>query len=240
MTDGSIYLTTRNRGHISIELGANDIELLKKIQEKIPDSKLNTRIRNTNFKENYQTATWSDYQKEFREKFFSYGMPKKDKGIYGTVPIVKYSENDFWRGVIDGNGSIGFTSDGDPFISLTTASKILKENLCELLYKNFNIKKNIKPNKRDNVYNIVLKCEDAIAFCDFLYKNAEIYLQRKYIKYIEIKKWKRTKKKIYSQSWTSEEIEFIKTHNVKESMIHLQRTEKSIKMKLWRVKQNNL
>lgn len=56
MTDGSIYLTTRNRGHISIELEANDIELLKNIQEKIPDSKLNTRIRNTNFKENCQTC----------------------------------------------------------------------------------------------------------------------------------------------------------------------------------------
>lgn len=67
-----------------------------------------------------------------------------------------------------------------------------------------------------------------------------MYLQRKYIKYTEIKNWKRTKKKIYSQSWTLEEIEFIKTHTVKESTIHLQRTEKSIKMKLWRVKQNNL
>lgn len=50
LTDGSIYLTTRNRGKITIELQKSDNDLLYGIQKRIPESSINTRKRGTNFK----------------------------------------------------------------------------------------------------------------------------------------------------------------------------------------------
>ena len=51
---------------------------------------------------------------------------------------------------------------------------------------------------------------------------------------------KEPKKRMKQQSWSPDEIEYIQTHTVIDSMQHLHRTEKSIKMKLWRLnKQSN-
>lgn len=240
LTDGSVYLTTRNRGKITIEIQRSDIGLLEKIQQYIPESKVSTRKRNTNFKKDYESAIWSNHQLSFRTQMFNWGLPKHNKSIIGTTPNTDYSKSDFWRGVYDGNGSIGFTKQNEPFISLTTASKPLKNELCDLLLEQFNIHKNVNPNNRDHVYNIVLKNEDAIKFCNFLYNNATIYLQRKHNDYQQIRTWKRTKKRMKQQSWSPDEIKYIQTHTVIDSMKHLNRTEKSIKMKLWRLnKQSN-
>ena len=57
LTDGSVYLTTQNRGKITIELQRSDIELLEKIQQNIPESIISIRKRNTNFKKGYESAT---------------------------------------------------------------------------------------------------------------------------------------------------------------------------------------
>ena len=103
----------------------------------------------------------------------------------------------------------------------------------------FNIYKNVHPNKRDKIYNIVLKNEDAISFANFMYENNNIHLKRKYDKYKQFSQWKRTKKRIRQKSWTIDDINFIKTHDIRESMIVLNRTEKSIKMKLWKLRQSN-
>lgn len=91
----------------------------------------------------------------FRNKFFSYGLPEKNKRLVGDAPTVIYSEKDFWRGVFDGNGSIGFTSDNEPFISIVMTSENLKNTFCELLAEKFDIRKTVNPNKRDHVYNII-------------------------------------------------------------------------------------
>lgn len=237
LTDGSVYLTTRNRGKITIELQKSDNSLLYDIQKRIPESSVNTRKRDTNFKKDYESAIWSNHQMSFRNKFFSYGLPRENKRLIGDAPTVEYSEKDFWRGVFDGNGSIGFTSDNEPFISIVMTSENLKNTFCELLAKEFDIHKTVNPNKRDHIYNIILKNEDAITFCNFMYENADIYLNRKYEKYMQMKTWKRTKKKVNERAWTSEEIAFIISHSVKESSEKLHRTERSVKMKLWRLKQ---
>lgn len=239
LTDGSLYLQSRNRGRIAIELQASDIDLLYQLQQQIPHSSIHTRTRDTNFKKNYQSVIFTNYQKEFRDRFINYGIPLKNKKTIGTVPMVPYSINDFWRGVYDGNGSIGFTSKNEPFVSLVTKSEPLKEELCKLLASKFNIHKNINPNQRDKIFNIVLKNEDAIQFCDFLYENAPIYLQRKYDEYQKMKTWIRTKPRLREQSWSMAEIQYIQTHTIQESMTHLHRTKSSIKTKLWRIRQSN-
>lgn len=237
LTDGSIYLTSRNRGKICIELNRKDKELLQKIQTYVPECRIRCRMRNTNFKQHVETAILNNYKKAFREKFIGYGIPVKDKSIVGTIPNQPYSVPDFWRGVYDGNGSIGFTKANEPFISLVTKSTPLKQELLSLLFEEFRIIKHINQNQRDHVYNIVLKNEDAIQFGNFIYNNADIFMQRKYNNYIQFQNWKRTSKKSSHRRWTLEEIAYIQTHTIEESKQYLHRSTSSIKTQLWRLKQ---
>lgn len=237
LTDGSIYLTG-NKGKVTIELKASDRELLEKIQERVPTASLRERVRDTNFKQNSHFVIFSESNLRFRQKFIQYGIPLKNKSLTGTVPNQPYVERDFWRGVIDGNGSVGFTSVNEPFVSLVIKSEALKEAYCALLKNQFGVVRNVRPNKRDHVYIFTVKNEDAIALGDFLYADADIYLKRKFEAYLKFKTWVRTKKKLNHQSWSGEELQFIKTHTIEESMFKLDRSEQSIKMKLWRLSKN--
>ena len=119
------------------------------------------------------------------------GFPKKDKTIVAAPPQTKYSEKDFWRGVIDGDGSLGLTGAGLPFISLVTKSENLKNEYLKFLEKYLGLKKNINRNKRDAVFNIMSNSGNAIKIVDLLYSNnPPIYLDRKYNKYTEMITWK--------------------------------------------------
>ena len=49
VTDGSLYLTTRNRGRIILEISGKDEDIVDKLVEIVPFSKKRIRIRETNF-----------------------------------------------------------------------------------------------------------------------------------------------------------------------------------------------
>lgn len=240
LTDGSISLSTRNRGKVSLELKIEDKELLYEIQRNVASSSIYFRTRTTNFKERYESAVWYCCRKEFRDKFIYYGIPVKNKSIVGNIPKYKFSISDFWRGVIDGNGSIGITKDDRPFISLTIMSENLKIAYCEFLYNLFSIKKVVHRNKRDNIYNIVVFDEDAISLGKFLYDNASIYLQRKYEQYLSFMNWTRIKKKQYRNYWTDIEVQYIQNHTIEQSAKYLNRSISSIKNKLYKLSKKRI
>lgn len=239
LTDGTINSRTRNRGKIAIELRREDRELLEKIKLNMPECTLRDRVRETNFKQYSESSILSIFKKEIRERFIGYGIPITDKSIRGTIPNQQYSEKDFWRGVFDGNGSIGFTGNGEPYVSLVTKSENLKTEFLKLLFEKYGIKKHLRPNKRDGVYNIVAKNEDAQLLSAYMYDGADIFMQRKYDSYIAISKWVRTKKRVNERSWTDEEIDYIQVHTIDESVKILNRTRSSIKMKIYRLRKSN-
>lgn len=186
VTDGSLYLSTRNRGKVQLEISEKDEDLIDKLIEITPHSKKRKRIRNTNFHENYKSVSFINYRKEYRDKLIENGFPKIDKTHNANVPLCAYDEISFWRGVIDGDGSIGITSLGEPFISLATKSENLKEEYLKFLFKLFKITKKVHRNKRDNIYNIVVKNKIAFDLAKLLYNNNDIHLNRKYNKAMEI------------------------------------------------------
>lgn len=196
ITDGSLYLTTRNRGKVILEVSEKDEDIIQKLYNVIPNSGIHERVRNTNFKNNYKTKIFTNHRKEFRDKLISFGFPKSDKTQNASIPIVEYDEYSFWRGVIDGDGSIGFTKSKncEPFISLVTKSESLKEEFLKFLNRELNINKKVNRNKRDKVYNITIKNEDAVELAKKLYLDLEndLYINRKYTKAVEIQNWKRT------------------------------------------------
>lgn len=240
LADGSLNLYTQNRGRVQIELDYKDKEILEKIYHRFYyQSYLKSRVRQTNFKKEYKTIIWSCHQLIFREQLLKLGYPAENKIKLVDVPTSKYNKAAFWRGYIDGDGSIGTTKSDEPFISLTITSNNLANEYLKFLKDEFNIIKIINKNKRDNVYNIMVKNEDALSVGNYIYENSTIQMDRKYRKYLEFKDWKRTKKKINVRTWTSEEDFFIINHSIQESMLSLNRTEQSIKMRLWRLKKSS-
>lgn len=241
LTDGYIETSSNGKkGKISIELRKGDEEILYKIAKFIPEAKIYSRCRNTNFREEYESTVLYICDRFVRDKIIQWGIPLKNKSLIGTIPNQDYSESDFWRGVYDGNGSLGFTGSNEPYISLVVKSDFLKERLIELLNNKFGIIKRVNKNKRDNIYNIILKNEDAVRFSKFLYENKSLAIPRKYLAFLEISKWVRlNKKKVIEVSWSDFEIEYIQNHSIAESVSFLNRSVSSVKNKLFKVKQSN-
>jgi len=105
-------------------------------------------------------------------------------------------------------------------------------------------KKDNNPNSRDNIYNIVITREDAIIFCENIYYKDCFSMKRKYELSKEVKKWIRPddmKKRDFDyKKWTKDENDYILNHTIEESIEKLNRTKKSIQIRLIRLKNNFL
>lgn len=228
LTDGTITTSTRNRGKIQIELSIKDRDILDKLHKIFPESKIRVRQRSTNFSQRHESCIFSLYYKKYRDYFFMKGYPKYQKAINAKPPSGDYSKCDFWRGVIDGDGSIGQIKSGDPYISLITKSENLAKSYLNFLKEEFGIVKICNRNKRDDCYNITVKNEDAIKLGKFLYHESNLYLNRKYQSYQQNLDWKRTKNKSTRKHWTKEEDNFILSNSIDKSMKKLKRSKSSI------------
>lgn len=235
VTDGSVEFMSRNRGKVRLEVKYEDRNIVYKLQERIDGSTITERTRDTNFKENYHSVCFNNYRREFRELLLEMGYPKENKSENECPPNTSYDKKEFWRGVFDGDGSIGYTKDGRPFVSLITVSDKLHEEFTRFLKEELNIIRVINRNKRDNCYVFSIFDEDAIRFCKYIYDGAEIYLERKYREYKKFSSWKRDKKKVNRRTWTKEEDEFIMKNTIKASAEHLGRTEKSVNLRRFRL-----
>ena len=199
ITDGNLRLTTRNRGRVSLEVNERDEDIIDKLVEYVPNSVKHERTRTTNFSNGKEVTTkiFNNHRKEFRDSLILHGFPTSDKTLSACPPTGKYSKYDFWRGVIDGDGSIGFITGGIPFVSLVTKSELLKEAYVLFLREELGIEKKINRNKRDNVFNITVKLESAVKLANLLYFNDSmgsiqpLYLDRKFNSAKQVILWKR-------------------------------------------------
>ena len=154
-----------------------------------------------------------------------------------TVPQENFIQPDYFRGIIDADGSLGMTANGLPFISLITASENLAQGYTAFVANLIGYNKRIQRNTRDKVFNITVFREEAQAILSMLYYENCLALPRKVAKLTDVMHWQRpdSMKKIQRRLWCKEQNTFILTHSVEESACHLRRTPQSIKMRLWRL-----
>ena len=241
-TDGHLSQETRNRGKLQIEMSYEDAEVLGQLASVIPyHSSISTRTRSTNFSLEHKSATLRVYAREFRDELVSLGMALGNKSEM-DVPRCKFSPTDYFRGIIDGDGSLGFTSNGFPFLSLCTAS----ENLA-IAYESFTRKvtgkeKRISRNSRDGVFNLILFKEDAQAVAAILYDKDCVSIARKKRMAMVVQGWKRPsnmRRVVQKKFWTEEQDSYVLSHTVEDSVCALQRTAQSVKTRLWRLHSSN-
>lgn len=190
LADGNLSLNTRNRGRVIVEIGKVDRKILLYFKEFF-EGAIHSRKRITNFSNGVEKEfwSWSNHNITFRKELIGLGFPIENKSLNASLPNTKYQEKGFWRGYVDGNGSLGLTSKNMPFISVVTKSENLKNSFIDFLMK-FGIERTSNKNKRDSVYNIMVSGSQAKKVSEFLYKGSELRLDRKYKKYLEIKKGK--------------------------------------------------
>lgn len=193
LTDGTMSIDKQNRGRISIELKKSDVDVLNKISRLFQKCSITYRLRNTNYIKNYESAILRVNSLTYVKELNKLGIPIGKKSEIINIPNSEFSKKDFLRGIIDGDGSLGFLKNGDPFISFVTASESLKEFLIDFLFdeKIINYKKINNRNKRDGLFNICLRKKDAQNFVNFLYKDSTIYMNRKKEIADKISLWKR-------------------------------------------------
>lgn len=217
-SDGTLQEQDRNRGRFSIELKAEDEDLLNEVGS-IFDcySSITKRTRDTNFELNYESVILRLYDKSFRDEIKKYvPVGKKSSDISEPAGI---SLRDYYRGIIDGDGSLGITGQGIPFISLVTASESLARSYETFIEKVTGLKKHTNRNKRDNVFNIMVTKEGAQKLIAYLYYDKCLGLKRKKEAAKQALAWKRPasmRRKPDKIIWTPIQDEFLITHTPEE------------------------
>jgi hypothetical protein len=242
-TDGHLSQGTRNRGKLQIEMNYRDVDILEQLASAIPYySSISTRTRSTNFSPEHKSATLCVCAKEFRDELVSVGMVYGKKSETMDVPQRRFSQANYFRGVIDGDGSLGFTSSGLPFLSFCTASEKLAIAFEAFTRQITGKEKRLSRNSRDGVFNIILFKEDAQAIAVTLYNEGCVSISRKKQMAVAIQAWKRPinmRKVVHKKFWTDEQDSYILSHTVEESAIALHRTTQSVKTRLWRLHSSN-
>jgi len=242
-TDGHLRKHSRNRGQLSLEISSRDEDILHRIRNILPvNSFLTRRVRNTNFAEKSSFSKLAIYDLNFRTEINNLGLPYGKKSTIIAPPSARFSEPDYIRGLVDGDGTLGISATGRPFIGLTTASEAIAIFYQEFVRRISNRPCSSKRNARDNIYNIISSTETAQQICAFLYYDGCLALDRKLKAAEQIASWNRppdVKRKPPSKRWRQSEDDFIRTHSIQESVASLGRSKKSISIRLLRLKGAN-
>ncbi|MCI3932278.1 hypothetical protein [Streptomyces sp. AN091965] len=190
--DGHLSSQSRDRGRLSVELSARDIEILRAFQRLTPyNSTIRQRTRATNFTASHTSATWSLHSLEARNRLTELGLPHGSKSTVIAPPSVAFSRRDYVRGVVDADGSVGRTSQGLPFVALTTASTAIATFFCDHARELTGAERTIKRNTRDGIYNILYVTETAQALVGDLYYRDCLALERKHASALSVVNWLR-------------------------------------------------
>jgi hypothetical protein len=239
--DGHLQQGVGQKGKLSVEINARDIDLLRKFQKLTPYySSVTERTRTTNFAESHRSATWSLCSLEARTRLHDLGLPYGRKSKTISPPRGEFAGRDYLRGLIDADGSIGYTSKGFPFISLTTASTAIGTYLCDYAREVTEAERIIKRNARDSIYNVLYTMEIAQRLAADLYYPDCLSLERKRTAADSLAHWVRPagmRAAYTKRRWSEREDRILMEHNNPTSAAEeLGRTIQSCSLRLWRLR----
>ncbi|MDX2563992.1 hypothetical protein PV371_30685 [Streptomyces sp. TX20-6-3] len=238
--DGHLSEQTRQRGKLTVEINVRDIAILREFQRLTPyNSRITERSRATNFSGKHHSATWSLCALEARTTLNQLGLPYGKKSRRITPPRVPFSRPDYLRGVIDADGSVGYTGQGFPFLSLTTASTAIGAYLCHYAKKVTGAQRMIKRNTRDGIYNVLYTKEAAVLLAEHLYHPGCLALERKKSAAASLASWVRPpgmKIRPPRKPWTAEEDRILlAAPTLAHAAAELGRSQSSCQVRRWRL-----
>jgi hypothetical protein len=242
-TDGSIFATSRNRGRVAIELSIRDAAVLDILAASIPyGSSQRSRVRTTNFRQASETVTLTFFDLRFRRDLEYLGYRAGRKSATVGLPKSTFDEIGFWRGVVDGDGSLGITGGGHAFVSLVTASQPLRDAFVEFVSRKTGSELRTNRNARDRVYNLLLFNERAQRLVSLLYSSGDVAIARKAEAASRVLAWRRPlDRKLRNfeiRPWTPTEDAIALSDQPQSAIaIALGRTVSSVSVRRWRLRQ---
>jgi hypothetical protein len=182
LADGHLQERDRNRGYLAIELNERDASVLKCLSEALPwKTHLSRRTRVSPFGGGESTTvTLRCHEIDFRRQIVAAGFPAGRKSKTCVPPLCAYNESAFWRGVVDGDGSVGFiSSDSTGFISLCSASETMVNAFKLFLTATTGVTPGTTRNARDGVWNITVTRGRSIKLARRLYGGGGLAVERK-------------------------------------------------------------
>lgn len=194
--DGYVHITNRN-AEVSIELSAIDIDHLKKFNKCLNGnvSPSFRKERNGKIQSTYGIVSFRLYSRQMVQDLISQGCVE-NKTFCIEFPNFK-SKNLIWafvRGFFDGDGCI-YRDTSRKFIgfNFTSGSQKFLQGLREFLYKEGIYAYLSEEHRKDDRFNntskfyklLITGKNNAYIFGEKLYGKANIYLDRKKIKYTE-------------------------------------------------------
>lgn len=160
--DGHLTQGQGQKGQLATEINVRDVHVLREFQRLTPYySSITERVRSTNFAQRHHSATWSVSSLEARTIVNELGIPYGKKSLTIKPPRTDFSRPDYLRGINDADGSLGWTAQGLPYLSLTSASTAIAAYLCHYAKKVTGTERTTSRNTRDGVYNICYYSETA-------------------------------------------------------------------------------
>lgn len=239
--DGHLHQDTRQRGRLSVEINARDAHILHEFQRLTPyHSSIRERIRVTNFSEQHRSAIWMVYALEARTIVNELGMPYGKKSMLIRPPRVDFRRRDYLRGIIDADGSLGWTAQGFPYLSLTSASTDLAAYMCHYAKKVTGAERTPGRNTRDQVYVLTYFKEHAQRLAEHLYYPGSLALDHKKANAASIQTWTRPANMRIApprRGWTpTDDCELLRLGDPAAAALALDRTQQSCSMRLWRLR----
>lgn len=242
-TDGHLQGGTRQRGKATIELAVKDIDLLLQLPHLFDGVKstVSTRTRTTNFAATYTSATWRMCNLAFRRELELSGVPVGRKSKEVSPPSRQFHQRGYFRGLLDGDGSVGFTRAGLPFIGFVTASSSLADYFCSTVKNITGAERTAKRNARDDIFSLMVASEPASRLAEWAYPQGCLALNRKSTAAAAVAAWVRPQgmraRPVFGrQPWTLEEDAVVASTKVKEAAMLLGRTESAVNVRRWRLR----
>ncbi|MBS4102486.1 LAGLIDADG family homing endonuclease [Tsukamurella paurometabola] len=244
-TDGTHDGDVAHKGRVTIELAERDVDILHALADALPlKTTIRTRTRVTNFTggEPYTCFSLSVFDQEFRRWLATMRMPPGRKATSIGPPLVDFSHRDYLRGIIDGDGSVGYTKTNAPFISFVTASSELAGFVGDAIYATSRKSRTLHRNARDGVFNVMVTNLAAALLADYIWSGTDVLgIARKKQSGLSVAKWRPPVEKagrygVVRQPWTAEEDAIVLANSDTAAALALGRTAKSVTVRRWRLK----
>ncbi|MEV0542040.1 hypothetical protein [Nocardia salmonicida] len=242
-TDGSHEGNLDRKGRISLELAVRDESVLTHLAEALPCySSIGHRIRATNFAARSETATLRFYDRATRRAFAELGVTVGRKATEIRPPLTSFSEADYLRGLLDGDGSIGFTGKGEPFVSFVTASPSAAEFFCRAVRNVCGVERSFRPNRRDGVANVMVLNHAAARLAAWAWYSPDVIgVDRKRTIAARVARWTPPPEKagrygVLRKPWTAADDGVVLEFGSAEAAELLGRTVSSVSARRWRLR----
>lgn len=182
-SDGSV---SKDRNRIKITLKTEDKYLLELIKEKMNIEK---EITDDIIQNKYYASTLAFSSEKIKNRLKDFGIIP-NKTYTNTINMKNIPHNlkkFFILGYIDGDGTITTRgSEKTIKLSICCYDKSILLEINDFFHKELNIKGSIYKYKNKHLYELEFSIISSIIILNFLYKDANIFLKRKYNKFKDI------------------------------------------------------